>query len=190
MTHSSDSAVITNPRKPLIESIGTAAGEVIAAARPYYQGETGKRRKGWNAFFDYPPAHPDGTRHAMGRLSLKSAEVRTVGNRVQVRFDGLRMGIFAGSLVYTIFPGSRLIHQEAVVTTQEDNTAYYYDAGIEVSGSADQAPGRNMRTEFAYYDTSGKLQRHLENGLQVERQPVKVRYRTLAAKTAGSAVFH
>ncbi|MCP5110728.1 MAG: hypothetical protein GY953_07835, partial [bacterium] len=72
--------------------------------------------------------------------------------------------------------------------TREENTAYYYDAGLEFSGTPDLAPGRNMRTEFAYYDTSGTLQHHTENGLQVQRQPVKVRHRTLAAKTAGGSI--
>ena len=45
-----------------------------------------------------------------------------------------------------------------------------------------------MKSEIAYYDTSGVLKREVHNGLQAEREPVKVRYRTLAAKTAGGSV--
>ena len=57
-----------------------------------------------------------------------------------------------------------------------------------MSAPADRTPGNNMRSEIAYYDTSGTLKREVHNGLQAEREPVKVRYRTLAAKTQGGSV--
>ncbi len=177
-----------DPDKPIIRAIGSGGENVVVAARPYYHAETGKRSKGWDAFFDYPPNHPEGTRPARASFHLRSARVRTIGDRVELYFDGMRMGIFDGGLAYTIFPGSRLIQQEAVLTTYVANTAYYYDAGLEFSAPADVQPGRNMRTEFFYYDTEGKLRQHIENGLQPERQPVKVRHRTLAAKSSGGAI--
>ena len=34
-------------------------------------------------------------------------------------FQGLKLGIFEGGIAYTFYPGSRLIYQEAVVSTQE-----------------------------------------------------------------------
>ncbi len=40
----------------------------MRGARPFYRGETGKRRGGWNAFFDDPTSHPDGTRHVQSTL--------------------------------------------------------------------------------------------------------------------------
>src|SRR5690349_2867519 len=51
-----------DPRQPLISSISVAGKEVIQRAQPFYRCETGKRRGGWDAFFDFPPGAPGGTR--------------------------------------------------------------------------------------------------------------------------------
>ena len=83
-----------DPEKPLITSIGSDQETIVRGGRPFYRVETGKRRKGWNAFFDFPPSHPEGTRSFQGRLALRSARVRTIGDRVELFFDGLGMGIF------------------------------------------------------------------------------------------------
>jgi hypothetical protein len=50
-----------DPSQPLITSIGPEGEQVVRGARPFYRGETGKRRGGWYAFFDDPTSHPDGT---------------------------------------------------------------------------------------------------------------------------------
>ena len=50
-----------DPSKPLLESVASGDMQVLSEARPFYRVETGVRSKGWNAFFDYPPAHPQGT---------------------------------------------------------------------------------------------------------------------------------
>ena len=177
-----------NPALPLVTAIGPDGESVVSNARPFYQGETGKRRGGWYAFFDDPTTHPDGTRHVQSTFSLRSATARTVGERVEMVFDGLRMGSFDGGLAYTFYPGSRLIQQEAVLTTHDADVAYYYDAGLEMAAAADRQPGNNMRTEVVYYDTDGALRRTTSNGLQAERVPVQARYRTLALKTSGGSV--
>jgi hypothetical protein len=177
-----------DPARPLITDISAGGSPVISEARPFYRGETGKRRGGWNAFFDDPTSHPEGTRHVHGTFMLRSAKARSIGERVELSFDGMRMGSFAGALSYTFYPGSRLIQQEAVLTTNEPDVAYYYDAGLDMAAPADRTPGNNMRSEFAYYDTSGTLKRAFSTGFQPEREPVKVRYRTVAAKTAGGSV--
>jgi hypothetical protein len=174
--------------RPLITSIVASGSPVVSDARPFYTGETGKRRGGWNAFFDDPTSHPEGTRHVQATFILKGAKARTVGDRVELLFDGMRMGSFDGAVAYTFYPGSRLIHQEAVMTTNEPDVAYYYDAGLDMAAPADRTAGNNMRSEIAYYDTSGVLKREIHNGLQAEREPVKVRYRTLAAKTQGGSI--
>ncbi len=177
-----------DPDRPLIESIAVDGAAVVSAVRPFYQVETGTRRRGWNAFFDFPPSHPDGTRHAQGVFSLRQATVRTVGERVELAFDGLRMGVFEGAVVYTIFPGSRLIQQEAVAATSAADVAYYYDGGWEMAAEADRAPGGNMRTRVSWYDTAGDLRHDVATGFDPERKPVRVRYRTLAAATADGSV--
>jgi hypothetical protein len=177
-----------NPKQPLITSIGAEGEPVLRDARPYYQGETGKRRGGWYAFFDDPASHPEGTHHVRATFELRGATARTVGERVEIVFNDLRMGSFNGSLAYTFYPGSRLIQQEAVLTTHDADVAYYYDAGLDMAAASDRQPGNNMRTEAVFYNTDGALRRITMNGLQSERVPVQARYRTLALKTAGGSV--
>ncbi len=177
-----------DPSRALITSIASGASPVVTDARPFYRGETGKRRGGWNAFFDDPASHPEGTRHVQGAFMLRGAKARSIGDRVELVFDGMRMGSFEGAMSYTFYPGSRLIQQEAVLTTNDPDVAYYYDAGLDMSAPADRTPGNNMRSEISYYDTSGTLKTVVSNGLRAEREPVQVRYRTLAAKTAGGSV--
>jgi len=177
-----------DPAKPLIVSIGTGTDVIVRDARPFYQGETGKRRGGWYAFFDDPTTHPEGTRHVQGTLQLRGAVARSVGERLEIVFEGARLGSFDGGLAYTFYPGSRLIQQEAVLTTNEPDVAYYYDAGLEMAAPSDRRPGNNMSTEVAFYDTDGVLRRNTSNGLQAERVPVQARYRTLALRAAGGSV--
>jgi hypothetical protein len=177
-----------DPEKPLITSIALGENLVVKDARPFYQVETGIRRRGWNAFFDFPPSHPEGTRHFHSEFTLRSAKARSLGERLEVSFDGLRLGIFEGSIVYTFYPGSRLIQQEAVAKTDEQDVAYYYDAGIVMQAPWDEQPGRNMRSRVSYYDTAGTLQTEASNGLQPERTAVKVRYRALAAQSRDGSV--
>ena len=55
-----------------------AAGQAV----PLDLEGVGPGRGGWNAFFDYPPSHPDGTHHVQGVFRLRGAEVRTFGDRV------------------------------------------------------------------------------------------------------------
>src|SRR5919198_266949 len=109
-----------DPSKALVAAIGPDGGDaVVRNARPFYQGETGIRRGGWYAFFDDPASHPDGTRHVQGTFRLRAATARTVADRVEIVFDGFRMGSFEGSIAYTFYPGSRLIRQAAIATTYE-----------------------------------------------------------------------
>ena len=177
-----------DPDRPLIASIAAGDAVVVSAVRPFYQVETGTRRRGWNAFFDFPPSHPDGTRHAQGEFRLSRATARTIGERVELTFDGLRMGVFEGAITYTFYPGSRLIHQEAVAATDVADVAYYYDGGWEMAAAADRTPGGNMQTRVSWYDTAGALRHDVSTGFDPERKPVQVRYRTLAAATAGGSV--
>ncbi len=151
---------------------------MIERARPYYQLTTGKRRGGWDAFFDFPPSHPDGTRTFQGTFTLAAARAVTIGNRLEIAFDGLRAGIFEGTIRYVFYPGSRLIEQAAVMSTGEPDTAYFYDAGLRMGVEADRRPGGNMESLVSYYDTSGELKTKLSDG--PERQPLSVRYRTVA----------
>jgi hypothetical protein len=175
-----------DPARPLITSIDVGDQRLMERAQPVYRCATGIRRGGWDAFFDFPTSHPEGTRRFEGEFRLRAAKARTVGDRVEVSFEGLRMGIFAGSIVYTFYPGSRLIEQTAVASTSEQNVAYYYDAGLRMVSEADRRPGGNMESEVAYYDTEGRFRTAPSAG--PERQPVQAQYRTLAFKLAHGSI--
>ena len=175
-----------DPKAALIRSIAVNGAAVVENARPFYQCTTGKRRGGWDEFFDLPPSHPDGTRSFAGALQLQSARAATVGDRVEVAFGAMHMGPFDGSLRYTFFPGSRMIEQTAVMTTNEPDTAYYYDAGLRMMVNANRRVGGNMESLVSYYDTAGALQTVLSDG--PERHPAAVRYRTIATRTGAGSV--
>ena len=175
-----------DPKAPLITSIAVNGAPVIARARPWFQCTTGKRRGGWDQFFDLPPSHPDGIRSYQGVFTPATARVATIGDRVDVAFDGLRMGIFHGGIHFRFLPGSRLVQQYAAVATIEPDTAYFYDAGLGMTVDADRRPGGNMETSVSYYDTAGELRTTPSSG--PERRPQAVRYRVVAAHTGAGSV--
>src|SRR5438132_5722193 len=84
-----------DPARPLIASIASGGRKIIERARPMYDCSVGKRRGGFDQFFDFPPSHPEGTRSFTGQFRAESAKAWTEGDRVEVSFAGLRMGIFS-----------------------------------------------------------------------------------------------
>src|ERR1051326_635293 len=146
-----------DPQQALIQSMAVNQTKVIDRARPIYRCQTGKRRGGWDAFFDFPPSHPEGTRSFMGDFRLQAARARSTGDRVELTFDGLKMGIFSGAIRYVFFPASRLIQQQAVVSTNEPDTAYFYDAGIRMTADPDRRAGGNMESHVSYFDPRGEF---------------------------------
>ena len=82
----------------------------------------------FNTFFDAPAKRPHQTYKA--RLDLKRARVTGGGPRATVILGGLAAGPFSGTLQFTVYSGTRLVHVEAVMSTAEDNRAYLYDAGL------------------------------------------------------------
>jgi hypothetical protein len=178
-----------DPQKPLITAIKQGDKTVVQGARPFYWIESGKRRGGFDQFFDFPPSHPEGTRKFMSEFKASNPKVTTKGDRVEVSFDGLAMGHFTGRVAYTFYPGTRLVQQEAIVSTREPDTAFYYDAGIGWAADHDRRPGNTMASEISYYNTEGKLERRALNFFASERQPVAARYRAIAMRSGpGGAI--
>ena len=174
--------------KPVIAGVSVDGRSMLAGARPVYRCSTGKRTGGWDQFFDHPPLAAEGTHDFRGQFSPIASAVKTVGDRVEVTFDGMRCGSFAGELKYVFYPGSVLVQQVAVMSTQEPDTAYIYDAGIEMRAQADERVGGRMDSSISYYDTHGELKR-ITPVYASERHPVEVKYRALAATMgAGSVV--
>lgn len=176
-----------DPAKPLITAIAIGGKTVIDRAQPVYRASTGKRRGGFDQFFDFPPSHPEGTRSFLGEFQLSSAHAAFEADRLDIAFDGLKLGIFKGSIHYIFFPGSRLIQQRAIVSTDEPDTAYFYDAGIKMTVDEDRRAGGRMETRVSYFDTEG-ARRTVLSPHASEWNPVAVRYRTLATATGAGSV--
>src|SRR5437016_5540276 len=56
-SHQWEAAFSLDSTKPLITAIRADGKAVIERANPVYRCSTGKRRGGWDAFFDFPPSH-------------------------------------------------------------------------------------------------------------------------------------
>jgi hypothetical protein len=82
---------------------------------------------GFDEFFDNPNTIPRELAGLKGIFRPVSVKATSVGDRVELLFHGLKLGIFEGGIAYHVLSGSRLVHQEAVVSTQEANTAYLYE---------------------------------------------------------------
>jgi hypothetical protein len=179
-----------DPTKPLITSISAGGQIVIDRAEPVYHVTTGKRSGGWDAFFDFPPGNPAGIRRFMQEFHPSTVTARTVGARVEVTFDGMKLGIFKGSLRYVFYPGSPLIQQVALLSTDENDTAYFYDAGLQMTSTQDLRAGGNMSSSITYYGADGRLL-HATSPYGSERHTLTARYRTVVAKmgTGSIAVF-
>lgn len=177
-------------RKPLITAIKADGNTVVEGANPVYRASTGKRVGGWDAFFDFPPRNPGGTRSFLQQFHPSTVIARSVGDRVEVSFNGMQLGIFTGELRYCFYPGTSLIQQVAVMSTQEPDTAYFYDAGLQMASPSDLRPGGTMKSSVSYYNAQGQF----ETATPIygsERHTVQVHYRAIAATIgAGSiAVF-
>ncbi|MGA2116118.1 MAG: hypothetical protein ABSH56_15365 [Bryobacteraceae bacterium] len=176
-----------DPDKPLIASIAVNGKTVISRAQPVYRASTGKRRGGFDQFFDFPPSHPDGTRSFLGDFKLTEGRAKFEGDRLDISFDGLALGIFRGAIHYFFFPGSTLIEQRAIVSTNEPDTVFFYDAGIRMTVDEGRRSGGRMETYVNYYDTAGKLETVRVPHVS-EWNPVAVRYRALSAATGAGSV--
>ena len=176
--------------KQLITSISINGKKVIDRAQPVYRASTGKRRGGFDQFFDFPPSHPDGTRSFLANFKPTAAASHYEGDRLDISFNGFQLGIFKGTLHYIFFPGSNLIQQRAIVSTNEPDTAFFYDAGIRMTVDEDRRAGGTMDTDVHYFDLTGKPAQ-VKSPHTSEWNPIAVRYRSLSTATgAGSiAVF-
>jgi hypothetical protein len=154
----------------------------------------------WYAFWDAPlevpgthpgektphslglPRKPEEIRNAAASFHSDSCSVKTDGNRIEVTFPGLDMGIFSGSLRFTVYRGTNLIRMEAVAKTDEPSIAYKYEAGL--SGlSTDLMP------RVAWHDVGGHSQQYLFGGPKNDAvAPVKAANRVLVAEGKGGSL--
>jgi hypothetical protein len=128
------------------------------------------------------PRKPEEIRRAAAEYDVQSCSVKTEGNRLEVSYPGVRLGVFSGALQYTVYKGANLIRQEVVGKTEERAVAYKYDAGVR--GIAIAAGSR-----IAWRDAANLWQEYQFGGA-VNRGPVTVQAanRVIAAQGAGGSI--
>ena len=80
--------------------------------------------------FALPRTESEVTR-STASYQASSCEVKTDGQRLEITFPGVDMGIFSGRLQYTVYKGTNLIRQEVLAKTDKPDIAYKYDAGVK-----------------------------------------------------------
>ena len=158
--------------------------------------EQEKIRK-WNTFWDAPLQVPGGgdttdlprkeDEIRRGSVSYKSDTCAVVsdGARESISFNGLSLGLFSGTLQFTVYKASNLLRQEAIAKTDEDSVAFIYKAGLK---------GFALRsdTKLVWRDTARQPQ-ETELGGAPNDNPVNLRARNrlliLDAGRGSLAVF-
>ena len=79
--------------------------------------------------------------------AVANAQVRTAGARLEVTFPGVQVGLFTGSLQYTVYRGTNLVRQELVAKTTAPSVAYKYVGGLKGFTAADD-------TKLVWRDTA------------------------------------
>jgi len=153
-------------------------------------------RNRWYAFHDAPlevpgksgkqlpplPRKPEEIRRADATFNTTSCSVKTDGARLEVTFPGLSMGIFSGSLQFTVYRSTNLIRMDAVAKTDEPFVAYKYDAGLKGFST-------DMMSRVTWRDTSDGQQQYQFGGIKNETMvPLKARYRLLVAEGKGGSL--
>src|SRR5437899_3082999 len=103
---------------------------ILENVSPQYMSYVGKRRGGWDNFFDTPPIHRAEIRTFDSSLKGNMCQITSDHQRVQLAINGFEVGIFRGQLIFTFYKGSNFVQQEAVVHTEDPDVAYYYDAWL------------------------------------------------------------
>ena len=77
------------------------------------------------------PRTKEEIRRGVSTFSASSCDVKTDGSSLAVTFPGMKLGIFDGSVRFTVYRGTNLIQMDAVARTNEPWVAYKYDAGLK-----------------------------------------------------------
>ncbi len=152
-------------------------------------------REKWFAFWDAPlmvpgapktnldlPRKPEEIRRDWATYKASTCAVKTEGARLEVEFDGLSLGIFAGNLRYTVYKGTNLLRQEAVAKTDAPSVAYKYVGGLK--GLAIGAD-----TKVAWRDVARAWQQYsLGGAVNADPVAVKARNRLGMVETGGGSL--
>jgi hypothetical protein len=152
-------------------------------------------REKWNAFWDAPlmipgnprtnldlPRKPEEIRRTWATYHANACAVRTDGARVELEFPGLEMGIFRGSLRYTVYRGTNVLRQEAIAKTDEPSVAYKYVGGLKglAIGNDTRLVWRDVARDWQQYRFGGAV--------NTEPVAVKARNRLEIVETGGGSL--
>ena len=125
---------------------------------------------------------PEDIRRASSSFKTTSCSVKTDGARLEVKFNGLSMGIFDGDLQFTSYRGTNLLRMDAIAKTNESSIAYKYDAGLAGFSTA-------TFSRLAWNDVGGFPQQYQFGGLKNEtRVPVRADNRVIVAEGRGGSL--
>ncbi len=152
-------------------------------------------REKWFAFWDAPlmipgspgtnldlPRKADEIRRDRASFQANACTVRTEGARLSVEFPGLTLGVFSGSIRFTVYRGTNLLREEAIAKTNMPSVAYTYDAGLDGFRISPDA-------RIVWRDTARAWQQYAFGG-SPNTQPVavKARNRLVIVEAAGGSV--
>ncbi len=160
---------------------------------PVFRATTGIRRTGhglpeenrWDVFWDAPLQNRDEVRQHTAEFHATGCAVKTEGSRLEIQFPGASMGIFSGSLQFTVYRGTNLIRQELIAKTEEPSVAYIYTGGLKGFSTAELS-------RVAWQDVGGNRQSYEFGGaVNQDVAPLRAKHRlAIAAGKGGSiAVF-
>jgi hypothetical protein len=128
------------------------------------------------------PRRPEEVRRASAAYAVRSCTVKTNGARLEIAFPGVQLGVFSGSLQYSVYRGANLIRQEVIAKTEEPSVAYKYDAGLKGLPIAPDA-------RVAWRNVAGAWQDHrLGGGVNADPVEVEASNRLIAAENRAGSV--
>ncbi len=177
------------PATPPAPALGQG-GSIAEQAAAIQSGQRGRR--GYNPSPNPPgftggrafglPRTQSEIRRATSTFSATSCEVKTDGGSLAVTFPGLRLGIFEGSLRFTVYRGTNLLQMDALARTNEPWVAYKYDAGLKGFQTA-------AMPRVIWRDTGGWAQHHQFGGPKAEGlSAVRAANRLLVAESPRGAL--
>jgi hypothetical protein len=128
------------------------------------------------------PRKPEEVQRASASYAARGCDVKTNGARLEIGFDGVQLGVFAGRLQYTIYKGTNLIEQEVIAKTEVDSVAYKYEAGL-----------KGLRVEpasrIAWRDVSNTWQDYRFGGAEnTSPVPLRAQNRLVIAEGPGGSI--
>lgn len=126
------------------------------------------------------PRSPAEIRHAQAVYHVSACRLATDGGRLSVTFPGVTLGLFEGSLRFTVFRGSNLIEQKVLAATSQPWVAYKYDAGLKGLRITD-------RSRVVWRDTANSWQAYGFGGARnADEAPLRASNRIVVAEQGGA----